>query len=204
MYQLGSRSLSGGLVLLGHARGDTPAVADRDPLVLRPRPDIRAEAGDASFSPLTILRTLQRLLRAWARSPEVRSAYALALAKSGRLETAVEEADVALAAAPDNGLIFLRAARVASASGALERATALLRRAAKAQQPCAVGRSARRGTSPARFGRRAGRLHPTIILTLKLQERSCGATGLAGGDSPVRALMLRFGSVKGDGTCQPE
>src|SRR6476660_3961262 len=42
VHQPGSGSLSGGLVLLGHARGDTPAVADRDALVLRPGPDVRA------------------------------------------------------------------------------------------------------------------------------------------------------------------
>src|SRR5689334_2037522 len=37
----GSGSL-GGVVLLGHARGDTPTIADRDALVLRPGPDVRA------------------------------------------------------------------------------------------------------------------------------------------------------------------
>src|SRR6185312_4285021 len=42
VYKPGSRFLSGGLVLLGHACGDTPAIADRDALVLRPRPDVRA------------------------------------------------------------------------------------------------------------------------------------------------------------------
>src|SRR5215468_6418283 len=40
--QPGSGSLGGGVVLLGHARGDTPAVADLDALILRPRPDVRA------------------------------------------------------------------------------------------------------------------------------------------------------------------
>jgi hypothetical protein len=38
----GSGSLGGGVVLLGHARGDTPAIADRDALILRPGPDVRA------------------------------------------------------------------------------------------------------------------------------------------------------------------
>src|SRR5512140_3560239 len=37
----GSGSL-GGVVLLGHARGDAPTIADRDALVLRPGPDVRA------------------------------------------------------------------------------------------------------------------------------------------------------------------
>jgi tetratricopeptide (TPR) repeat protein len=98
------------------------------------RAQVCAENGNA-FSVLDDLRTLQRLRPKLSLQPEVRSAYALALARVGRPETAMEEADAALASAPDNGLIFLRAARVASASGALERATALLRRAAEASNP---------------------------------------------------------------------
>src|SRR5689334_20701951 len=57
-YQPGSRSLGGGLVLLGHARGDAPAVADRDALVFCPGPDVRAAlpagcgaSGSAPLSP---------------------------------------------------------------------------------------------------------------------------------------------------------
>src|SRR5215467_3473342 len=42
VYQPRSGSLSGGLVLLGHTRGDTSPVADRDALVFRPGPDVRA------------------------------------------------------------------------------------------------------------------------------------------------------------------
>jgi hypothetical protein len=41
-YQPESGSLSGRGVLLGHAGRDTPAVADRDALVFRPRPDVAA------------------------------------------------------------------------------------------------------------------------------------------------------------------
>src|SRR6266513_4097243 len=41
-YQPGSGSWGGGLVLFSHARRDTPTIADRDALVLRPRPDVRA------------------------------------------------------------------------------------------------------------------------------------------------------------------
>ena len=98
------------------------------------RAQVRAENGSAA-SALDDLRTLRRLRPSMGQQPEVRSAYALALARAGRPETAMQEADAALASAPDNGLIFLRAARVASASGAPERATALLRRAAAASDP---------------------------------------------------------------------
>ena len=98
------------------------------------RGQIRAENGDA-FSAIDDLRTLQRLRPSIGLQPEIRSAYALALARGGRSETAMEEADAALASAPDNGFIFLMAARVASASGAPERATALLRQAAEANDP---------------------------------------------------------------------
>src|SRR5215831_9842525 len=55
-YQPGSGSLSGGLVLLGHTRGDTSPVADRDALVLRPGPDVRtaltAGSGPPGSAPL--------------------------------------------------------------------------------------------------------------------------------------------------------
>lgn len=98
------------------------------------RGQVRAEHGNAS-SALDDLRALQRLRPSMGQRPEVRSAYALALARAGRPETAMQEADAALASAPDNGLIFLRAARVANASGAPERATALLRKAEKANDP---------------------------------------------------------------------
>jgi tetratricopeptide (TPR) repeat protein len=98
------------------------------------RGQVRAEKGNALFA-LEDLGALRRLRPAMGLQPEVRSAYALALARVGRSETAMEEADAALEAAPDNGLIFLRAARVANASGALERATALLRRATEASDP---------------------------------------------------------------------
>jgi tetratricopeptide (TPR) repeat protein len=101
------------------------------------RGQIHAERGNAS-SAVNDLRTLRRLRPSIGLQPEVRAAYALALARAGRPDTvpeAMEEADAALASAPDNGPIFLRAARVASASGALERANALLRRAAEASDP---------------------------------------------------------------------
>ena len=98
------------------------------------RGQIRAETGNAS-SALDDLRTLRRLRPGMGLQPEVRSAYALALARAGRPDTAMEEVDAALASTPDNGPIFLRAARVASASGAVERATELLRRAMEANDP---------------------------------------------------------------------
>lgn len=98
------------------------------------RGQVRAEHGSAS-SALDDLQALQRLRPSMVRQPEVRSALALALARTGRPESAMREADAALASAPDNGPIFLRAARVASASGVPERATALLRRAEEARDP---------------------------------------------------------------------
>jgi tetratricopeptide (TPR) repeat protein len=98
------------------------------------RGQIRAETGDAS-SALDDLQTLRRLHPNIGMQPEVRSAYALALARAGRPEIAMEEADAALAEASDNGPIFFRAARVASVSGASARAAALLRRAAEARSP---------------------------------------------------------------------
>ena len=42
VYQPGSGSLGSRVVLLSHAREDAPAIADRDALVLRPGPDVRA------------------------------------------------------------------------------------------------------------------------------------------------------------------
>ena len=42
VYWLVSGSFGGGFVLLHDARGDAPAVADRDALVFRPRPDTAA------------------------------------------------------------------------------------------------------------------------------------------------------------------
>lgn len=98
------------------------------------RGQIRAETGDAS-SALDDLRALQRLRPSIGLEPEVRSAYALALARAGKPETAMKEADAALALVHDNALILLRAARVASAIGAPKRATALLRQATEATNP---------------------------------------------------------------------
>jgi tetratricopeptide (TPR) repeat protein len=98
------------------------------------RGQISAENGNAS-SALDDLRALQRLRPSMGRQPELRSAYALALARAGRPDTAMEEADAAVASARDNGLIYLRAARVARASGALDRASALLHLAARASNP---------------------------------------------------------------------
>lgn len=42
VYEFASRSFGGGLVLLNDTRGDAPAVAHRDALGFRPRPDITA------------------------------------------------------------------------------------------------------------------------------------------------------------------
>jgi len=99
------------------------------------RGEIQADRGNA-FAAVDDLRLLRRVQPSMSMRPELRSAYALALARSGMAESAIEEADAALASADDNGLIFLRVARVvASVGGSPERADALLRRAAKALSP---------------------------------------------------------------------
>jgi tetratricopeptide (TPR) repeat protein len=98
------------------------------------RAQISAEKGNAS-SALDDLQALQRLRPSMGRQPELRSVYALALARAGRPDSAMEEADAAVASARDNGLIILRAARTARASGALDRASALLHMAAQASNP---------------------------------------------------------------------
>jgi tetratricopeptide (TPR) repeat protein len=98
------------------------------------RAQISAESGDAS-SALHDLRTLHRLRPTAGLKPEVRSAYALALARTGSAAIAMAEADAALASAPENGVIVLRAARVAREARAPERATELLHRAVTATDP---------------------------------------------------------------------
>jgi len=98
------------------------------------RGQILSERGNASAA-LADLATLQRLQPAASLRPEVRSAYALALARSGRPGHAMAEADAALATARDSGVIFLRAADVARAGGAFDRAVELLHRAEEASDP---------------------------------------------------------------------
>jgi tetratricopeptide (TPR) repeat protein len=104
------------------------------PEALAGRGQIRAESGDAS-SALDDLQTLRRLRPSVSLLPDVRSAYALALARTGSAEAAMQEADAALDSAPDSGLVFLRAARVAREARAPGRATELLRKAASASDP---------------------------------------------------------------------
>jgi tetratricopeptide (TPR) repeat protein len=98
------------------------------------RGQIRAESGDASAA-LHDLQTLQRIRPAAGQKPEVRSAYALALAQTGSADMAMTEADAALESAPDSGLVFWRAARVASEARSPERAAELLRKAVAATDP---------------------------------------------------------------------
>lgn len=81
------------------------------------------------------LRTLRRLSPSAALQPEIQSAYALALAQAGDAEAASKEAAAALAAAPDHGVITLRAAQVARITGAQERAAELFRMASEAHNP---------------------------------------------------------------------
>lgn len=105
------------------------------PEALAGRGEILADRGNA-FAALHDLRLLRQVRPSMSMQPELRSAYALALARSGMAQSAIEEADAALASADDNGLIFLRVARVvASVGGSRARADALLRRAAGARAP---------------------------------------------------------------------
>jgi tetratricopeptide (TPR) repeat protein len=114
--------------------GTVLTIEPASPEALAGRGQISADSGDAS-SALHDLRTLQRLRPNAGLDPEVRSAYALALARTGNAASAVAEADAALASAPDNGVIVLRAARVAREARSPERATELLRRAVTATDP---------------------------------------------------------------------
>ena len=98
------------------------------------RGQIQAESGNAS-SALDDLGALKRLRPTARLELEVRSAYALALARSGESESAMKEATAALAEADDNGPILLRIARIATASGAQDRAAALLHQAERASNP---------------------------------------------------------------------
>lgn len=98
------------------------------------RGQIRAEQGNAAAA-LDDLQTLQRLRPSVSQEPEVRSAYALALALAGRSETAMAEANTALASTHDSAVILLRAARVALVAGAVDRARELLRMAEGATRP---------------------------------------------------------------------
>ncbi len=98
------------------------------------RGQISAERGNASAA-LDDLEALQKLRPGAGLRPEVRAAYALALARTGRPESAMAEADAALASAQDSGIILLRAAQVAREGGALDRAMKLLRRAEEATHP---------------------------------------------------------------------
>lgn len=98
------------------------------------RGQICAERGSAAAA-LDDLKALKRVRPSLSGKPEVRSAYALALARAGQSEIAMQEADAALKFTSDSGPVFLRAARVASVSGASDRVPSLLRRATAASNP---------------------------------------------------------------------
>ena len=114
--------------------GTVLAVEPESADALAGRGQIRAERGNASAA-LEDLQELRRLRPSVSLQPEVRSAYALALAGLGKSETAIAEANAAVAATHDSGIIFLRAAQVARAGGAMDRATELLLRAEQATHP---------------------------------------------------------------------
>lgn len=98
------------------------------------RGQISAERGHAAEA-LADLQALRRLRPAASQQPEVRSAYALALAIAGRPESAMAEANAAVAAANDSAVIYMRAARVALAGRSMSRARELLRQAEQAMHP---------------------------------------------------------------------
>lgn len=98
------------------------------------RGQISAERGNAEAA-LDDLQTLRRIRPRVSQQPEVQLAHALALAAKGMPETAMEELAVALTSTSDNAIIFVRAARVALASGAMDRAKELLRQAEQASHP---------------------------------------------------------------------
>lgn len=114
--------------------GAVLAVEPESAEALSGRGQIRAERGNASAA-LDDLQALRRLRPSVSLLPEVQSAYALALAFNGLSETAMAEADAALASASDSAVIFVRAARVALASGAVKRAKELLQQAEAASHP---------------------------------------------------------------------
>jgi tetratricopeptide (TPR) repeat protein len=114
--------------------GAVLSVEPESPDALSGRGQISAERGNAKAA-LDDLQALRRLRPRISQQPEVQSAYALALAFKGLSETAMAEANAALASASDSALIFVRAARVALASGAVKRAGELLRQAEDASHP---------------------------------------------------------------------
>lgn len=99
------------------------------------RGQIRVELND-DVSALEDLDNLPRLQpNDVGRRADVRAARALALARLGRLEEAVTEADAAEMDAPDSGPVLLRASEVARTADEPTQAYNLLRRARDAQNP---------------------------------------------------------------------
>ena len=98
------------------------------------RGQISAERGHAAAA-LDDLQALRRLRPHASQQPDVRSAYALALAMAGRSESAMAEANAAVAAANDSAVIYVRAARVALVGRAMSRARELLCQAEQATHP---------------------------------------------------------------------
>jgi Flp pilus assembly protein TadD len=125
---------------IGHAQaaaavfGTVLAIEPDYAEALAGRGQICAERGSAAAA-LDDLKALKRVRPSLSGKPEVRSAYALALARAGQSEIAMQEADAALKFTSDSGPVFLRAARVASVSGASNRVLSLLRRATAASDP---------------------------------------------------------------------
>ncbi|WP_433246012.1 hypothetical protein ACQPYK_44485 [Streptosporangium sp. CA-135522] len=114
--------------------GRVLTVVPNEPEALAGRGQILAERGDHRGA-LQDLSRLDRSRPDVAARPEVRAARALALAHVGRTTEAAEEIDHAVAAAPSNGPVLLRAAEVAARSQQPGRAVSLLRRALHASDP---------------------------------------------------------------------
>lgn len=95
---------------------------------------LRVELND----PASVLRDLDKLLslrKGIDQRADVRAGRALALARLGRIQEAVAEADAAVQEAPGSGPVLLRAAGVARAAGEPSRADEFLRRADDARNP---------------------------------------------------------------------
>lgn len=98
-------------------------------IALRLRGEIRADMGEVAGA----LRDLDRVRR--HQQPGTQAARALALAQSERFEAAEQEIADALANAPDDGPVLIRAARVRALAGDLREAARLAAAALAADTP---------------------------------------------------------------------
>ncbi len=114
--------------------GTVLTIAPDEADALSVRGQIHVELNE-TVSAFQDLENLLRLRPDIGRRAEVRAARALALARRGRLEEAVAEADAAVEDAPDSGPVLLHASEVARAVGEPAQADDRLRRAGEARDP---------------------------------------------------------------------